>query len=335
MYIEKTVSGSTNLPLAQKNYIWNAVQAERRVRSWAKEGKEEIDWKKYQKAFFWYDEDKMENITSYKLGFADIIEGKLTAVPRAIIAIKAVLRGARGGVNIPMEDKVAVSKKVNVYLKKLDYEPLKPEDIKNVLLKNKSSKQLKQVEPVSITVNDRIIKFVITDETLDRDNDLLTFSGWNFENYNKNPIVLFMHDYKIPAIGTAKIYQDEENKRYIAEVKFPKLEELSSDGVNFSSHATLIDTIYNLYKNGYMNAVSVGFSVNDWETVNEDGERKQIITEKELLEFSLVSVPCNPNALVTGKDLQEGYKEEHEEDEEEKQELHKNFKEELKKLLFV
>ena len=52
----------------------------------------------------WFDKDKKDNFTAYKMLIADVVEGTLKAVPRGIMAAAGVLDGARGGVDIPTAD---------------------------------------------------------------------------------------------------------------------------------------------------------------------------------------------------------------------------------------
>lgn len=114
---DKGVTGAINLPLAERGRPWDAGAAEQRVRSWA--GAEDKPNAKYRRAFFWYDADKPENFTSYKLQFADVIDGKLTAVPRGIFAVANVLQGARGGVDISEADQNEAKDRVSRYYAKM------------------------------------------------------------------------------------------------------------------------------------------------------------------------------------------------------------------------
>lgn len=116
----KAASGSMDLPLADRDREWDANAAVARVKEWAGgPDKENIDWAKYRRAFFWYDSENPESFGSYKLPFADVIDGKLMAIPRAIFAAAAALQGARGGVNIPENDVAAVKSKIEKYYKKM------------------------------------------------------------------------------------------------------------------------------------------------------------------------------------------------------------------------
>ena len=39
-----------------------------------------------------------------------------------------------------------------------------------------------------------VFRFVISTANPDRDKDVIKADGWRFENYNKNPVVLFGHN---------------------------------------------------------------------------------------------------------------------------------------------
>jgi uncharacterized protein len=120
----RAASGATDLPLADRERPWDSDAAVARVREWAGgPDKESINWSRYRRAFFWYDENDPENFGSYKLPFADVIDGELKAVPRAIFAAAAAIQGARGGVDIPSEDLPAVRRKIAAYYRKLDEVP--------------------------------------------------------------------------------------------------------------------------------------------------------------------------------------------------------------------
>lgn len=116
-----------DLPLADLERPWDADAAEARVRKWAsKDGSgdlEKVDWEKYRRAFLWYDSEKPENVTSYKLPIADVIDGRLYAVPRAIFAAAAALQGARGGVNVPRDDIPRLRNHLAKYYKKMGRTP--------------------------------------------------------------------------------------------------------------------------------------------------------------------------------------------------------------------
>ncbi len=112
-----TVPAFQDLPLADRDRPWDSAAAEKRVRTWA--GAQDEPNQQYRAAHLWYDADKKQNFTSYKLLIADVIDGTLHAVPRAVIAAAGVVDGARGGVNIPASDTSRVKNHLEKYYAKL------------------------------------------------------------------------------------------------------------------------------------------------------------------------------------------------------------------------
>lgn len=110
---EKRATGATDLPIAARGRGWDADAAMKRVRNWA-EADEEPN-ARYRRAFLWYDPENSENFSAYKIPFADVIDGTLTAIPRGIFAGAAAVQGARGGVSIPDSDVGAVKSRISTY----------------------------------------------------------------------------------------------------------------------------------------------------------------------------------------------------------------------------
>jgi len=117
----KAIVPYQDLPLADEGRAWDGPAAQQRVKAWA--GGDEVDYDKYRRAFIWYDSDDPEKLGSYKLGIADIIDGRLTAVPRGVFAVAGVLMGARGGVDIPEADVARCKAHVARYYRKMDRTP--------------------------------------------------------------------------------------------------------------------------------------------------------------------------------------------------------------------
>ena len=113
MIMPRMASGASDLEIAPRDTAWDAAAADKRVQEYA--GGDKIDFDKYAKAFFYVDETKKELLGSYKLQFADVIDGSLVAVPKGIFAVAGVLNGARGGVNIPDSDAAEIKDKVAAY----------------------------------------------------------------------------------------------------------------------------------------------------------------------------------------------------------------------------
>lgn len=116
-----SVTAFQDLPLADRDRSWDGDAAEKRVRAWAHadDGPNE----RYRDAHVWYDKDAKENFTGYKLLIADVVDGRLTAVPRAVFAAAAVLQGSRGGVDLPERDVDRVRSHLAKYYAKLGETP--------------------------------------------------------------------------------------------------------------------------------------------------------------------------------------------------------------------
>lgn len=116
--IAKAVQRFLDLPISEdRSREWDGRAAEKRVREWATESGE-INFDKYSRAFLWRDSEKPDNLTSYKLPYADVIDGRLTVIPRGLFAGAAALQGARGGVDIPSEDMERVRAIIRRYYNK-------------------------------------------------------------------------------------------------------------------------------------------------------------------------------------------------------------------------
>ena len=114
----KAATGFRNLPLAKRDQKWSRKIAIQNIRE--NTNSLESPSSDYRKYFMWYDKDNTSNFGSYKLPYADWVDGEFKAVPRALIAIKAAIGGARGGVDIPDSDKSRILTHVDRYLSKLE-----------------------------------------------------------------------------------------------------------------------------------------------------------------------------------------------------------------------
>lgn len=94
-----SVTGSVDLPVAGRDVAWDGDAATGRVFAWA-----DGDTDKIARAYA-YRDDNADPATqaAYKLGYADVVDGVLTIVPRGVFAAEAAVNGARGGVDIPQD----------------------------------------------------------------------------------------------------------------------------------------------------------------------------------------------------------------------------------------
>jgi HK97 family phage prohead protease len=117
----------------------------------------------------------------------------------------------------------------------------------------------------------------------DRAGDTISAEAWTkggLHNFEKNPIILFNHDYNKP-IGRATGLKVTENG---LELK-----------AKISKSAP--DHVAQLVKEGILGAFSVGFRVKDADYLTETDGLK--IKDAELFEVSVVSVPCNQAATFS------------------------------------
>lgn len=112
-----SVTAFQDLPLTDRFRGWDGDAAEKRVRSWAHATDEPND--KYRDAHVWYDRKNKDNFTAYKLLIADVVDGRLMAVPRGVMAAAAVVQGSRGGVNLPKGDIDRVKSHLAKYYRKM------------------------------------------------------------------------------------------------------------------------------------------------------------------------------------------------------------------------
>ena len=74
-----SVTAFQDFPLADRDREWDGAAAEKRVRRWADPADEPNE--KYREAHIWYDSDKKDNFTAYKLLIADVVDGRLDGCP--------------------------------------------------------------------------------------------------------------------------------------------------------------------------------------------------------------------------------------------------------------
>lgn len=129
------------------------------------------------------------------------------------------------------------------------------------------------------------IQFVASSELPARDGMVIAADGWQLDNFRRNPVVLWAHDWggNRPPIGRAEVKVDPDKKVLRAAITFDAGDEFAA-------------SIERKYRQGFLNAVSVGFDI------LEMGERAAaavpVVRKTELLEISAVPVPSDPLALA-------------------------------------
>ena len=139
--------------------------------------------------------------------------------------------------------------------------------------------------------SDRTITFVLSTPEVARDGHTLAANGWDTESYMRNPVVLFAHDNSSTdtVIGRMdRIWTDGD--RLTGQVRFME-----------ASLNPLAETVYQMVRQGFLSAVSVGFIPLDGKPAKGRGHGAFDFTRQELLEVSVVPVGAHPAALVMGR----------------------------------
>src|SRR5262245_25893339 len=138
----------------------------------------------------------------------------------------------------------------------------------------------------------RRVRFVASDESVDRYGDVIRASGWQLDNFRKNPVLLFAHQSRALPVG--------------------RVDPIAVEGTRLIAHAEFVpegqddfaDKVWRFVEGGFLNAASVGFMPLDSPVPIFDADKALTGFEyiaQELLELSVVPVPANPNALQLAK----------------------------------
>lgn len=139
----------------------------------------------------------------------------------------------------------------------------------------------------------RTLTFTISSASVDRMGDTISVTGWKLDAYRKNPVVLWGHDSgDFPVAKSPRIWIEGDKLK--AEAEF-----VPADNPATGRHA---EGVLQLYKGGFLSAVSVGFNPLKYAFTDDPKRRFGIdFLEQELLEFSCVTVPANAEALIEGR----------------------------------
>jgi HK97 family phage prohead protease len=151
------------------------------------------------------------------------------------------------------------------------------------------------VTEIKAADDSRAFDFTISTAAVDRYGDTVAVDGWKLANFRKNPVVLWMHDNTMLPVGKAVNVRVEDGKLKA------RTEFTPAEMVRFN------DIVFEMIKGGFLSTTSVGFIPLKYAFVDDPERRFGIdFQEQELLEFSIVTVPANPEALIEGRMLQPG-----------------------------
>ncbi len=147
----------------------------------------------------------------------------------------------------------------------------------------------------------RTVEFIISSSARDRHDSILNMKGWQLDNFNRNPIVGYQHNVyggnmcnaanPDDVLGPGRAFL--ESDLLIGEVTF------ETKDINPQA-----EKIFRKVLNGTLRATSVGFlEVGKGQMKKTIDANGNIVDEvyhfagQELLEFSIVNIPSNPEAV--------------------------------------
>ncbi len=136
----------------------------------------------------------------------------------------------------------------------------------------------------------RTIDFIISTAAVDRTNDSIAVEGWDYESYLKSPVVLWCHDSSQPPVGKALTVSKGKG------TLLSKAEFMSRELSPFA------DSVFRMYQEKFLSAVSVGFIPKSYAFSSDKGREYGVdFKTQELIEYSCCPVPANPEALVAAR----------------------------------
>lgn len=140
--------------------------------------------------------------------------------------------------------------------------------------------------------NERIIRILASDESLDRDGDIIRAKGWITDNFMKSGSILYGHNpSELPV--ARPISAEVVGKKLYVHAQF------AEEGTSAFN-----DAVFKLIKQKILRGVSVGFKSTEWKDIDTGRE----FLKQELLELSLTPIPANPNAMLQVKEMSQDVK---------------------------
>lgn len=141
--------------------------------------------------------------------------------------------------------------------------------------------------------------FVVSTESIDRDGDIIRVNGWDLKNYKSNPVVLYGHghssDNGLPIGRATKLWKDTSAlpKKLMMEMEFIPKEIYPFAGL-----------VRELVDKGFIKTGSVRFLPKEFKEIdvsdipeNYTGLKGREYTKQEMVEYSVVPLPANPDCV--------------------------------------
>lgn len=197
-------------------------------------------------------------------------------------------RAKEGPFGFPMKDSVA--KELDKVINSLDF------DCKNYGYK----RVVKSVEDLSFALDERADISTITTDTLDRDSDVLLPSGIDWSDWQKTGApVTFAHQWDELPVGKG-LWIKRKQHGWLGKTQYISAPE------NFKGE-WFPDIVWHFIKEGMLKGKSIGFIPTQMreptrEEIQNRPELKNCryyITKSRVLEYSVVPIPSNPDAILS------------------------------------
>jgi hypothetical protein len=151
-------------------------------------------------------------------------------------------------------------------------------------------------EVKAVDGDERKLQFTISTGDVDRDADRVRPEGWILSNFRKAGVVLWAHNYAMPPIA-------KPTDTWLEDGKLKSIAKFLPEDFADTEHVRFANMIFRMYQERFLRATSVGFRPLKWAFSEERGNGAVDFERQELLEYSAVPVPANPNALEGAKSL--------------------------------
>ncbi|WP_438979907.1 HK97 family phage prohead protease [Polynucleobacter sp.] len=136
---------------------------------------------------------------------------------------------------------------------------------------------------------DGVVEGIVATDSVDRHGEKISIQGLDIKTYMATSgAVLFGHDYWALPIGKTLSLRKSAGKLI---AKF----QLATEINDFAKQ------VYDMITGDYLKGLSIGFIPTEWD------EKTNTWTKAEMIEFSVVPVPANSDAMITSKSVSDKY----------------------------
>lgn len=150
----------------------------------------------------------------------------------------------------------------------------------------------------------------ISSESPDRSSEVVSSRGMDASHFQKNPVVTLGHDYGSPPIGRSLWQRRVKDGQLVgikAKTRYPEIPADWPKGVDGASAPWPPDKVYQLVQNHILVGKSIGFLPTKVHVPDEKEYKEKrwepnsvqrVFDEWLLLEYAVVTIPCNQDAVT-------------------------------------